>query len=111
MATIRALKDTSILEAPKPKPRAPSPAVLARQAEYVRLRAMIAKLTGPEQAYEVILEPGEQPLTIRARILTVAAELGKPVAVRTYGKGFAVGLLTPARQSHRGRRRRTTTSG
>ena len=104
MTKIRLLHDASILDLPKPKPRAPTPAMLAREAEYRRMRAMIAKLTDPAQVYEVAFEPGEKPLTVRQRLLTVAAESGTRIVVRAYGKGFAVGLLTPERQSRRGRR-------
>jgi hypothetical protein len=107
MAKIRALKDASILDAPKPTPRSPSPAAVAREAEYGRLRSMIAKLTDPSRVYEVALEANEKALTVRQRLLKIAAESGKEIVVRRYGKGFAVGLLTPERRSGRGRRRKT----
>jgi hypothetical protein len=106
MAKIRALRDASILEPPKPKPRGPSPARVALDAEYQRLRAMVAKITDSSHVYEVILEPGEKPLTVRQRLQKVAAESGKEIAIRKYGQGFAFGLLTPERQSRRGHRKR-----
>jgi hypothetical protein len=103
MVRIRVGKDASMLEPPTGKPRPPSPIVLVRAAESARLRAMIEKLTDREQAYEVILDPGEKAVTVRQRLYRVAAESGKKIVVRTYGKGFAVGLLTPERVTRRGR--------
>jgi hypothetical protein len=93
MATIRALKDASILDAPKAKPKVPSTAALARAAEYERLRAMVKKITEPGHVYEVILEPGEKALTVRQRLRTVAAESGKEIVVRSQGKGLAAGQI------------------
>lgn len=104
MSKIRELKDASVLDAPRPQPRELSPAALARQKEYARLRDLMAKLTDPSQVYEIVLEPNEKPLTVRQRLLKVAKESGKDIVVRKYGHGFAVGLMTPERRSRRGRK-------
>ena len=93
-----------LLDAPKPRPRELSVAALARQKEYSRLRDMMGKLNDPGQVYEIVLESSEKPLTVRQRLLKVAAESGKDIVVRKYGNGFAVGLMTPDRRSRRGRK-------
>jgi hypothetical protein len=104
MSKIRALNDASVLDAPKPRAKEVSPAALARQKEYARLRDMMAKLNSPDQVFEVVLEPNEKALTVRQRLLKVAAESGKDIVVRKYGNGFAVGLMTPDRRTRRGRK-------
>jgi hypothetical protein len=104
VSKIRELKDASILDSPAARPRPLSPAALARQKEYARLRDLMGKLTDPSQVYEVVLEANEKPLTVRQRLLKVAAESGKEIVVRKYGNGFAVGLMTPERRSRRGRK-------
>ncbi len=104
MSKIRQLSDASVLDAPKPRPKEMSPAAIARQNEYKRLRDLMGKLNDPTQVYEVVLEPTEKPLTVRQRLLKVAAESGKDIVVRKYGNGFAVGLMTADRRSRRGRK-------
>jgi hypothetical protein len=104
VSKIRKLNDASILDAPKPRPRELSPAAIARQSEYNRLRDLMNKLNEPTQVYEISLEPTEKALTVRQRLLKVAAESGKEIVVRKYGNGFAVGLMTPERRSRRGRK-------
>jgi hypothetical protein len=104
VSKIRELKDASVLDAPKPRPRELSPAALARQKEYSRLRDLMGKLNDPGQVYEIVLEPTEKALTVRQRLLKVAAESDKEIVVRKYGNGFAVGLMTPERRSRRGRK-------
>ena len=104
MSKIRELKDASVLDAPKSRPRELSPAAVARQKEYARLRDLMAKLNDPGQVYEIVLDATEKPLTVRQRLLKVAAESGKEIVVRKYGSGFAVGLMTPERRSRRGRK-------
>ena len=104
MSRIRQLNDASVLDAPKPRPKELSPAALARQKEYARLRDMVSKLTEPSQVYEIVLDSSEKALTVRQRLLKVAKELGKEIVVRKYGNGFAVGLMTPERRSRRGRK-------
>ncbi|HVA84954.1 MAG TPA: hypothetical protein VNF73_01420 [Candidatus Saccharimonadales bacterium] len=98
------MNDASVLDAPKPRPKELSPAALARQKEYARLRDMVSKLTEPSQVYEIVLDSSEKALTVRQRLLKVAKELGKEIVVRKYGNGFAVGLMTPERRSRRGRK-------
>jgi len=104
VSRIRQLNDASVLDAPKPRPKELSPAALARQKEYARLRDMVSKLTEPSQVYEIVLDSSEKALTVRQRLLKVAKELGKEIVVRKYGNGFAVGLMTPERRSRRGRK-------
>jgi hypothetical protein len=104
VSKIRELKDASVLDAPKPRPRELSPAALARQKEYSRLRDLMGKLNDPGQVYEIVLEPTEKALTVRQRLLKVATESGKEIVFRKYGNGFAVGLMTPERRSRRGRK-------
>jgi hypothetical protein len=104
MSKIRELKDASVLDAPKPRPRELSTAALARQKEYGRLRDLMNKLNDPGQVYEIVLDSTEKPLTVRQRLLKVAAESGKEIVVRKYGNGFAVGIMTPERRSRRGRK-------
>ena len=104
MSRIRQLNDASVLDAPKPRPRELSPAAIARQKEYSRLRDLMNKLNDPGQVYEIVLESHEKALTVRQRLLKVAKESGKDIVVRKYGNGFAVGLMTPERRSRRGRK-------
>jgi hypothetical protein len=104
VSKIRELKDASVLDAPKPRPRELSPAALARQKEYARLRDLMNKLNDPGQVYEIVLDSTEKPLTVRQRLLKVAAESNKEIVVRKYGNGFAIGLMTPERRSRRGRK-------
>jgi len=104
VSKIRQLSDASVLDAPKPRPRELSPAAVARQKEYNRLRDLMNKLNEPLQVYEIVLDATEKPLTVRQRLLKVAAESGKEIVVRKYGNGFAVGLMTPERRSRRGRK-------
>jgi hypothetical protein len=55
--------------------------------------------------YEVRLDPGEKPVTIRGRLLRLAAEDSLEIAVRKHGDDLLAGLLTPERRTTRGRRR------
>jgi len=104
VSKIRQLNDASVLDAPKPRPRELSPAAIARQKEYNRLRDLMNKLNEPNQVYEIVLEPNEKALTVRQRLLKVANDSGKEIVVRKYGNGFAIGLMTPDRRSRRGRK-------
>jgi hypothetical protein len=85
--------------------RALTPAQVRRVALDAKLRAAIAKLRSPADVYEIELEDGEKPFTIRQRLLRVAAGMGTEIAVRKHGDGLLIGLLTPERRSTRGRRR------
>ncbi len=106
MAKISRLNDPSVLEAAKPRPRQPSPKTLERQKQYEQFRELMGRLTDPNQVFQVDLDENEKPLTVRLRLLKVAAEARKDIAVRKHGTGFAVGLMTPERRSRRGRRPR-----
>jgi len=81
-----------------------SPAAREREQQQRQFKRMIGQLKGPEQVFEVRLDPEEKPITIRQRLLRVAAEANVEIAVRKHGEGFLVGLLTPERRTNRGRR-------
>ena len=82
-----------------------SPRQQARLAEYEAIRKkIIAQLAGPDDVFEIVLEPGEKLATIRQRVRRVAADQGVEVAVRVRGDRLYVGLMTPERRSRRGRR-------
>jgi hypothetical protein len=84
--------------------RALTPAQARRAELDAQLRAAMAKLQSPVDVYEIRLEEGEKPFIIRGRLLRVASEMGIEIAVRRYGGGFVIGLLTPERRSVRRRR-------
>jgi hypothetical protein len=81
-----------------------SPAALEREQQQRKFKRMISQITGPDQVFQVSLDPDEKPITIRQRILRAAADAGVEIAVRKHGTGFIVGLLTPERRTNRGRR-------
>jgi hypothetical protein len=81
-----------------------SPAAKEREQQQRQFKRLIDQLTGPDQVFEVRLDPNEKPITIRQRLLRVAAEAKVEIAVRKHGEGFLVGLLTPERRTNRGRR-------
>jgi hypothetical protein len=82
-----------------------SPRQQARLAEYEAIRKkIIAQLAGPDDVFEIVLEPGEKLATIRQRVNRVAADQGVEVAVRVRGDRLYVGLMTPERRSRRGLR-------
>lgn len=82
-----------------------SPRQQARLAEYETIRKkIVTQLGGPDDVFEIVLEPGEKLATIRQRVLRVAADQGVEVAVRVRGDRLYVGLMTPERRSRRGRR-------
>lgn len=88
--------------------RALSPRAQARLAQYEVLRkSVISRLDGPDDVFEVRLEPGEKAVTIRQRLLKVAADANVEIAVRNRGDHLLVGLMTPERRSRRGRRPRS----
>ena len=105
MAKIRALADPSVLTVRTARTRELTPKTIARRQQYEQMRALVRDLTDERQVFEVELEDGEKPLTVRQRLLRAAVETGKEIAVRRYGKGFAVGLMTPERRDRRGRPR------
>jgi len=85
-----------------------SPAAREREQQQRQFKRMIGQIQGPDQVFEVQLDPEEKPITIRQRLLRVAAEANVEIAVRKHGNGFLVGLLTPERKTNRGRRAATT---
>jgi hypothetical protein len=91
-------------KASRPSARQLSPAARAREQQYRQFKRLIGQLTGPDQVFAVHLDATEKPITIRQRLLHVAAESHVEIAVRKHGDGFLVGLLTPERRTNRGRR-------
>lgn len=105
MVTIRKV-DSSLMDA---RGQSQSPALTPAQKRRLeceqQLRAAIAKIRSPADVFEIRLEDGEKPITIRQRLLRVASGMGTEIAVRRHGDGLLIGLLTPERRSNRGRRR------
>lgn len=81
-----------------------SPAAREREQQQRQFKRMIGQIRGPEQVFEVQLDPEEKPITVRQRLLRAAAEANVEIAVRKHGNGFLVGLLTPERRTNRGRK-------
>ena len=93
--------DPSSME-PQPKKvastgRAPSP-------EQLKLMKKLKTITDESVVYEVTLEDGEKPLTVRQQLLRASKAAGVEIAVRKSPNGFYVGLMTPGRRSNRGRK-------
>lgn len=107
MVRIRSVADPSVLEY-KPRPRKPrelGPRAKERLAQERKFaRGIIAKLTDPSRVFEVKLGPQEKPITVRRRLLKVAADANVEIAVRPFGDRLFVGLMTPERRSRRGRK-------
>lgn len=72
-----------------------------QQALIRRMKA----ITDEGVVYEVRLEAGEKPPTVRQQLLRAARAADVEIAVRKSPRGFYVGLMTPARRSNRGRRK------
>ncbi len=91
--------DPSVLEQEKKQPvgRQPSPEQLA-------LIAKIKTITDESVVYEVSLEPGEKPLTVRQQLLRASKVAGVDIVIRKSEKGFYIAKLTPERKSKRGRK-------
>ncbi len=105
MVTIRRV-DAALMDAKAArKTREMSPAAREREQQYKQFKRMIDQLKGPDEVFEVRLGPDEKPITIRQRLLRVAAESNVDIAVRKHADGFLVGLLTPDRRTNRGRRK------
>jgi hypothetical protein len=81
-----------------------SPRALARQKQERQFGRLLRKLASPEDVFEVALDGDEKPITIRQRLLKVAAVENVEIAVRRRENGFLVGLMTPDRRERRGRR-------
>ncbi|HEX7543227.1 MAG TPA: hypothetical protein VF361_00300 [Candidatus Limnocylindrales bacterium] len=103
MVTVRKADPALMDKAAKPS-RELSPAAKAREQQQRQFRRLISQLKGPEQVFAVRLDSDEKPITIRQRLLRVAAEANVEIAVRKHADGFLVGLLTPERRTNRGRR-------
>ena len=103
MVTVRKADPALMDKAAKPS-RALSPAAKEREQQQRQFKRLIGQLKGPEQVFAVRLDSTEKPITIRQRLLRVAAEANVEIAVRKHGDGFLVGLLTPERRTSRGRR-------
>ncbi len=105
---IRKTDASAMAPSPARPARALSPAAQARlaQAELLR-RSVIDRLEGPDDVFRVALEEGEKAGTIRQRLLKVAADAGKEIAVQMRGDHLLVGLMTPERRPRRGRRPKT----
>lgn len=103
MVTVRKT-DPALMDKRSKTPRQLSPAARAREQQTRQFKRLIAQLKGPEQVFEVRLDPNEKPITIRQRLLRVAADENVDIAVRKHRDGFLVGLLTPERRTNRGRK-------
>jgi hypothetical protein len=97
--------DASVLE--KSKRAAPkrelSPKARARQRQQAQFSRMLKNLTDDSKVFEVRLGRAEKPLTVRQRLLKVAADTNTDVVVRKSERGWYVALATPERRSRRGR--------
>ena len=99
--------DPGLMDSPKRASAAAkeqSPAAIARERQYRQFSKLVRGLEGPEAVFAVSLGKDEKPLTIRQRLLKVAGDEGKEIAVRKHGTGFLVGLMTPERRTRRGRK-------
>ncbi|HEX8938700.1 MAG TPA: hypothetical protein VF763_00935 [Candidatus Limnocylindrales bacterium] len=105
MVKIRRVADPAVMDARKRPVKELSPAARERQQQQRQFKKLIGQLSGPDDVFEVSLGADEKPITIRQRLLRVAAEEGREIAVRKHGDGFLVGLMTPERRTNRGRRR------
>ncbi len=103
MVTVRKA-DPALMDKGSKSPRELSPAAREREQQARQFKRLIAQLIGPDQVFEVRLDPNEKPITIRQRLLRVAADENVEIAVRKHRSGFLVGLLTPERRTNRGRK-------
>src|SRR5450759_5864929 len=103
MVTVRKA-DPALMDKGSKAPRELSPAAREREQQTRKFKRLIAQLKGPEQVFEVRLDANEKPITVRQRLLRVAADEKVEIAVRKHRNGFLVGLLTPERRTNRGRK-------
>jgi hypothetical protein len=96
--------DASVMATPARADRPKSPAQVAREKRDLELRKALDGLKGPEDAYEIVVEGDEKPLTIRQAFSKQAKAAGIAVSFRRSEKGWYVGLLTPERRTGRGRK-------
>ena len=88
-----------------------SPRALARQQQEKQFGRLLRKLVSQDDVFEVALDGDEKPITIRQRLMKVAAAENIDIAVRRRENGFLVGLMTPDRKERRGRRAKNTSAG
>jgi len=105
MVKIRRVDATLFAAPPAAPKKVLTPAQRARLRQQRQFTELVRGLAGPEDVFQVTLEPTEKALTVRARLLRAAAVEGREVAVRKHEDGFLVGLMTPERRSRRGRPR------
>lgn len=99
--------DVAMLDKPQRdngRQRQLSPQARERQAQQRQFARMLSRLTDRDSVFEVRLEDGDKPLTIRQRLMRAAEEQGKEIVVRKSERGWLVGLATPDRRSRRGRK-------
>jgi hypothetical protein len=82
-----------------------SPRARERMEQERQFKRMLSRITDRDSVFEVRLSEEEKPLTVRQRLMKVAADEGKEIVVRRSDKGWLVGLATPDRRSRRGRRK------
>ncbi len=107
MVSIRQV-DVKMLDKPKggqTAQRELSPRARERLAQERQFRRMLSRITDRDSVFEVRLNGDEKPLTVRQRLMKVAADEGKEIVVRRSERGWLVGLATPDRRSRRGRRK------
>src|ERR1035437_2758636 len=107
MVTVRKA-DPALMDKGSQRPRELSPAAREREQQQRQFKKLIGQLKGPEQVFEVRLDPTEKPITIRQRLLRVAADANVELAVRKHGDGFLGGWLAPERRPNRGGRAAAT---
>jgi hypothetical protein len=96
--------DASLMATVKRADRPRSPAQLARERRDLELKKALDGLKAPDDAYEIVVEGDEKPLTIRQAFAKQAKTAGIQVSFRKSEKGWYVGLLTPERRTGRGRK-------
>jgi hypothetical protein len=100
MAKFRKVDPSSMDPQPK-KVASPGRQISPEQQRVIK---KLKTITDPSVVYEVVLEDGEKPLTVRQQLLRASKAAGVEIAVRKSPNGFYVGLMTPERRSNRGRK-------
>jgi len=90
------------------RPLSPRARARLEQTELLN-KAVLSKLNGPDDVFEVKLEAGEKAATIRQRLLRAAADRNLEIAIRIRDDSVFVGLMTPERRSRRGRKPKAAT--
>ncbi len=109
---IRKTDPSAMTPAPTTHPaRSLSPAAQKRLEQYETLKkSVVDRLDTPDDVFKVALDDGEKPATIRQRLLKIAKDEGKVIAVQMRGDHLLVGLMTPERRPRRGRRPKSETA-